>query len=270
MVAKKDKKFLCAYCLSPGNTTTYAINRAEARGWKLYCCKECSDAGQRYTVEEWRIAIAKRREYESEHRIKNKSLIKRACASWYKRKIKNPQFRIHHNAKRKQHYYQTERYRLIHRKNALIHMKNKYNQLTKKAMKKSLLLLFLIMVIACHKKDEPQPNSQNNPIDTSTSCILPSALHSGEWVVYSTQTTPSDPVNCNPFLSVIITPTTFGINGHIYPATYSLDGFTITTTTESGSGRGKYQVQVYDCDRILLTDGNVLSSHDYKYFLKKK
>lgn len=120
MAAKKDKPFLCAFCNVPGLTNTYCMNRAEMRGYNLYCCKECSAAAQRYTVEQWREANVLRKIYQTHYRTNNKERIKKLCANWYKRQIKNP------------HYNKTERFQLIKRKNQLIIMKRKYNGINTK------------------------------------------------------------------------------------------------------------------------------------------
>lgn len=145
-------------------------------------------------------------------------------------------------------------------------------------MKTLIFILSAALLFASCKKEEPQPQSNNGttpPIDTTgvtdtSSCIKPTALMKGEWVVYASVLNSTSKTFYDPAVPVNVTATSFGFNGNTAPATYSSDGAVIYTNTASGSGTGQYKVSVYECSELKLSDGSAQSGWMYEFYLKKK
>lgn len=142
-----------------------------------------------------------------------------------------------------------------------------------------MLFLVIPLFLSFCKKEEAQPQAANggttNPVDTTdvtdtSGCILPKALQSGEWVVYARVINGGTKIFFDPALPVNVTASAFGFNGNTAPATYSSDGTIIYTNTASGSGSGQYNVSVYACEELKLSDGSLQAGLLYDYYLKLK
>ncbi|MDF2454058.1 MAG: hypothetical protein K0R51_51 [Cytophagaceae bacterium] len=146
-------------------------------------------------------------------------------------------------------------------------------------MKKIILLLGIVLLLVSCKKEEAQPQASNggttDPVDTTdvtdtSGCIQAKALQSGEWVVYARVINGGTKTFFDPTFPVNVTASAFGFNGNTAPATYSSDGTVIYTNTASGSGSGQYNVSVYACEELKLSDGSLQAGLLYEYYLKKK